>query len=955
MGTLLLAAMLVLTVLAPPQAGSGVLDAQKSICFTVYRSSRPDVPLENAAVTFTDAHSGDATLLRTDSAGLVHFYPERASYYSILINATGFYDYRYLNADNRTEYIRFDGLSDVLLRSVYLAKLGSPLVPVDVDLDGLTGPDGVAVRIAYMDGVEQTAYEAVLFSGTRVMLPMGSYLIQYGGRGLQPDAFRFQVSAPMTVNVTTRAATKFNVDITTLGLPSSSTVAYLVSKEKAELPRMVISPYQRMGDRMSFDAYPGEFYLLADSANGEARTMNVTLPSETMAVDLAPRRGTVTHQSVDINGGDWNLLQIATVNTVPGERSEVMLQLSQLPSIRMQLDLSPTVGGNANGVVDPQEVSNYTSIMKQVGPDNVTTDSLFTIDGTAFLSDADYRTYAMRTDSLEGSSVSSQDEYSTNLTLGYRSLGAVQNGKSSYLGILNPAYNTTWQGWTYHVEVPRAYVLLGASVVRDPVTILESGYQSIDVASPSYRPGDRRPALLSLPLVTAKEPSASASVVLSPYTYRVDQNTYIVRSGGVIALSAQGSFDPNGNPLTYTWDFGDGGQETTTSVQVAHAYQQPSLSMHATLTVRDVSMLTANATLVLKVDGVYPVNVAAINGSKAGHIVYLDQMQVAQFSAAGSYDRIYDEIEPQGIAKRFDWDFGDGAYANDSMVATHAYMDPGDFTAALAVTDAAGHVSVLPISIHVNDTVGPNVVVDIYRWSDMTPITGSAVKGEVLLFDGSRSTDPSGIASYSWEFGDGANASGMTALHAYASAGTVTGRLTCVDGAGNSAHRPFTLTILPAPEPHMSISEMVFQPSTFTEGVGGSVTVTIVNSGSAVARNITTSFYLVQDSRMLLAQVRNVTVNGQATDRLGIGQSGQVQATFALASKGSYTILANVTAEGETNPHENEKSATLQVAEAPMKNLPIYLAIVVLVAIGLVAAFVRLTRKKEVRKKGKKK
>jgi regulation of enolase protein 1 (concanavalin A-like superfamily) len=60
-----------------------------------------------------------------------------------------------------------------------------------------------------------------------------------------------------------------------------------------------------------------------------------------------------------------------------------------------------------------------------------------------------------------------------------------------------------------------------------------------------------------------------------------------------------------------------------------------------------------------------------------------------------------------------------------------------------------------------------------------------AFDGELVGFDASRSVSPNGeIASYRWDFGDGATAEGVTASHAYARPGHYTVTLTALDGAG---------------------------------------------------------------------------------------------------------------------------------------------------------------------------
>ncbi|MEW6126010.1 MAG: glycoside hydrolase family 44 protein [Acidobacteriota bacterium] len=80
--------------------------------------------------------------------------------------------------------------------------------------------------------------------------------------------------------------------------------------------------------------------------------------------------------------------------------------------------------------------------------------------------------------------------------------------------------------------------------------------------------------------------------------------------------------------------------------------------------------------------------------------------------------------------------------------------------------------------------------------------TASPTSGTAPLavnFNGSASTDPDGtIAAYAWNFGDGATASGVTANHTYATAGTYTATLTVTDNSGASSSTNLTINVSPA-------------------------------------------------------------------------------------------------------------------------------------------------------------
>jgi PKD repeat protein len=65
-------------------------------------------------------------------------------------------------------------------------------------------------------------------------------------------------------------------------------------------------------------------------------------------------------------------------------------------------------------------------------------------------------------------------------------------------------------------------------------------------------------------------------------------------------------------------------------------------------------------------------------------------------------------------------------------------------------------------------------------------------------FDASRAGDPDGsIASYGWDFGDGASGSGKTAAHEYAKPGDYTVTLTVADGKGQTHAQTLAVTVGP--------------------------------------------------------------------------------------------------------------------------------------------------------------
>ena len=161
------------------------------------------------------------------------------------------------------------------------------------------------------------------------------------------------------------------------------------------------------------------------------------------------------------------------------------------------------------------------------------------------------------------------------------------------------------------------------------------------------------------------------------------------------------------------------------------------------------------------------------------------------FDSSASYDF------GGGIIVDHAWDFGDGDTANGSNT-THTYINGGNYTVWLVVTDDSGAASsaqtIITVSMPEGANVAPTAAVNA------APTTGEAPLA--VNFDASASSDSDGaITLYSWDFGDGNSGSGQTSSHTYLSAGTYTATITVTDddGAIDSAQRIITVTD-PAPD-----------------------------------------------------------------------------------------------------------------------------------------------------------
>ena len=71
----------------------------------------------------------------------------------------------------------------------------------------------------------------------------------------------------------------------------------------------------------------------------------------------------------------------------------------------------------------------------------------------------------------------------------------------------------------------------------------------------------------------------------------------------------------------------------------------------------------------------------------------------------------------------------------------------------------------------------------------------SATTGEIVKFDGSKSTGNFGIKSYKWNFGDGGSATGANVTHIFTQPGNYTVILEVTDNQGNRASDSLTVTV----------------------------------------------------------------------------------------------------------------------------------------------------------------
>jgi PKD repeat protein len=241
---------------------------------------------------------------------------------------------------------------------------------------------------------------------------------------------------------------------------------------------------------------------------------------------------------------------------------------------------------------------------------------------------------------------------------------------------------------------------------------------------------------------------------------------YSGKAREAITLSGAGSSDPEGAPLTYAWDFGDGA--TGTGPAPTHTYLTPG-TYAVTLTVNDGLADSLPATTTLTVINQSPVaNPAGPYAARRGALI--------TFNGSGT--------DADGDALSYRWDFGDG-HTGSGAVPTHAYASRGTFPVVLTVND--GFVDSAPATTTATITNNPPVA------NPGGPYAGA--RGTPISFAASGTDADGDDLTYRWTFGDGTTTTGANVTHVYLSLGTFTVTLVASDGQDDSAPATTTVTI----------------------------------------------------------------------------------------------------------------------------------------------------------------
>ncbi|GAA1964306.1 hypothetical protein GCM10009817_00040 [Terrabacter lapilli] len=361
-------------------------------------------------------------------------------------------------------------------------------------------------------------------------------------------------------------------------------------------------------------------------------------------------------------------------------------------------------------------------------------------------------------------------------------------------------------------------------------------------------------------------------------------------ANGVAPLSvtadASSSADPQGQALTYAFDFGDG---TTLPAQASptatHVYAATG-TFTATLTVRNTSGLTSTTTATVNATSppaVQPPTAALTVTPSSGDA----PLSVLADASASS--------DPQGQPLSYAFDFGDGTTVPSSTTATanHAYTTPGTYTVTVTVTGASGLSGTAARTVAV--TAPPPATQPPVASLGVTPSTGPAPL--LVTADASQSSDPQGQAlSYSFDFGDGATAPASTTAttsHSYTAAGSYVVTVTVTNTSGLTASDHRTVDVAAPPPPTLPpTASLTVSPSTGTAPL--LVTADASQSSDPQGQPLSYAF--------------------DFGDGTTVAASGVATADHTYATAGSYTVSVTVSdTSGLTDTTTRQVSATAPV------------------------------------------
>ena len=951
--------MLLSTLVIFPGSSESETTSTKNIYVPVLSGGLPVTT--GAWVNLTEVHSGAVTAAQYQSEFTAYVVTGAPSgYYRVSVVANDYYDV--LSADE----FRYDGQSDVTTDVVALQAFGYKEHSWNVTV---RNPDNQIVQgalVGFYDPVSKEwvakgvtnslGYVSVAMFETAVLGDVDLVIVK---SGYETYVEQVLVNSDQIRTVNVAKSMLVSSYVRNGSGPASNVVSYLINTDSS-VP-WVKRVLKSTGTAMAFDAYAGNFVLVVDADGNAAHVQTLTVAGSDIPLTISLGAQTQRENSVAIDfGADFTSFSMTVATSWSYDEAYPGLRYSDMGSLRMQVDL---MMGDGDGDLTAFEAQLFYDAVQAWGTEYVASDKLLTLNETAYVSDLAITGYTM---DLAASAVTDTTSVNYGYACGYQAPSIPLDG-GFYDALAYASYDTSEVNYTYSIDLAPEY----ERVSNSSGSFTVSGYTQV-IVDPAKATGG--PAIISIKFEASEGPSAGAGVQLSSVSYivRDDEGNitkYVVRVGANVTFTAEDSADPNGNPLTYTWDFGDGTSPIVTSNETyAYKYTTAALERTVNLTITDSVGMPNWTEIKVVCDDADPVPVIQVKDktiNMTDFSITVNQTELIVFNGTDSYDYVMNGDDELGMVDFVQFDYGDNtssgriSSSNNEQNVTHSYKAAGTFNLTLNVTDVVGHYKNLTLKVHVNDTTEP--VVGYTVKNDTGGI--NLVENATIWFNATDTTDnydDLANLTFHWYFGDGEweNETGFLVNHTYQRFGKLTVSLNVTDRSNNSDVLARVITINSGPRPKMMVDRVFYDPGNFTEDASGFILVNMTNKGTSVAKNIVVTFYKVnpdgsQDEITGTYQVLNATTLLPVDNDVGVLVGGKVQIKFECTMKnpGTYSIKVVVMSQNQSENTTFVASGTqaLNVEEAGWKEWVLWGG--VLAVIILVPTLIYVTRRLSKREK----
>lgn len=255
-----------------------------------------------------------------------------------------------------------------------------------------------------------------------------------------------------------------------------------------------------------------------------------------------------------------------------------------------------------------------------------------------------------------------------------------------------------------------------------------------------------------------------------------------------VEFDASGSFDPDGEIVSWEWDFdGDGRFDDATGEVVEYEFTQEG-SYEVTLRVTDNNGESALATETIEAGSVGGLRAVITPPIGEGDSFYVGE----EYEFEGKLSQI-----AEGKIVKYVWDMGDGSATKQSSKVTYEFETTGTYEVTLTIYDKDGNTDSTILEVTVIEE-GEAPVPDI---STVPAASGGVVSGSVPFevdFDATGSKDPEDdIIDYEWDFdNDGSvDDTGTAASYTYEEVGAYEARLIVTDSVGNTEETAVSIEV----------------------------------------------------------------------------------------------------------------------------------------------------------------